>query len=121
GVLFNLLMLLGLKYTTATMAGIIASVIPAVIALLSFLILRERLTRNKCIAIMLAIGGVAILHFDTLDHGVAQNALLGGLLVFLSLIPEALYTILAKLLGDKLQPLTQASLINLLSVFMFMP
>ena len=121
GVLFNYLMLFGLKYTTATMAGIIASVLPAVIAVLSFTILKETLSRSKLIAISLAIAGVMILHLDTFGQETASNAFLGGFFVFLALIPEGLYTVFAKILGAKLQPLIQAAWINFISVLIFTP
>ena len=82
---------------------------------------KETLSKNKLVAIILAIIGVSILHLDTLGHSQAANALLGGFLVFLSLIPEALYTVFAKILGNKVTPIIQASLINLISIFLFLP
>ena len=47
GVLFNFLMLLGLNHTDANIAGIITSALPALIALLSWLILGEKLSFAK--------------------------------------------------------------------------
>jgi drug/metabolite transporter (DMT)-like permease len=121
GVLFNVFMLLGLEYTTATSAGIIASILPAIVAILSLIILKEKLARRNIIAIVLAIIGVSILHLDNISTEQGNFALLGGALVFLALIPEALYTIFAKLLGDKIEPLSQATIINFISMLVFLP
>lgn len=121
GVLFNILMLFGLKYTTATMAGIITSALPVVIAILSFVFLKERLSRNKILAIILVVIGVSILHIDTIGSSTAQSPIIGGVLVGLALLPEGLYTIFSKILGKKIDPLVQATWINLISCLLFLP
>lgn len=121
GVLFNLIMLAGLRFTTATMAGILTSTLPAILAILSFLLLKERIGNQRTFAIFLAIVGVIILHLDTIGQGTSKNALLGGSLVILSMVPEALYTILAKKLGPVVHPLMQAIIINLFSCLVFLP
>ena len=48
GVFFNFLFLTGLHYTDANVAGIITSVLPAIIALLSVIFLREHMTLLMC-------------------------------------------------------------------------
>lgn len=121
GFFFNSLMLLGLKYTTATMAGIIGSAIPAIIAMLSFLILKESISKHKKTAIVLAMVGIAILHLDTAGKQQAENPLLGGFFILLSLLPEAYYTILAKQLAGKIHSLLQATLLNFISTMTFLP
>lgn len=121
GVLFNGLMLLGMQYTTATMTGIISSALPIIVAILSFLILKEKLTRPKALAILLTMIGMVVLQLDTLGTEHAANVLLGGSLILLSLVPEALYTIFVKLLGKRMHPLKQAAIINLVSVLVFTP
>lgn len=121
GVLFNLIMLAGLRYTTATMAGILTSTLPAILAILSFLILKERIGNQRIFAIFLAIVGVIILHLDSIGTGHSKNALLGGVLVVLAMIPEGLYTILTKILGNVVNPLVQAVAINLISSVIFFP
>src|SRR5262245_54281386 len=44
GILFNSLMLLGLSYTDANIAGIITAALPAIIALMSWLFLNEKIS-----------------------------------------------------------------------------
>uniref|UniRef100_UPI000379FF8B DMT family transporter n=1 Tax=Legionella tunisiensis TaxID=1034944 RepID=UPI000379FF8B len=61
GVLFNCLMLLGLHYTDANMAGIITSALPATIALMSWLILGEKISIKTGICILFATLGLVII------------------------------------------------------------
>lgn len=121
GVFFNLIMLAGLRYTTATMAGILTSTLPAILAILSFLILKERVGPQRIFAIFLAIVGVVVLHLDSIGSGSSKNALLGGFLIVLAMVPEGMYTILAKILGNVVNPLMQAFAINLVSSIIFFP
>lgn len=121
GVLFNIFMMYGLIYTTATQAGIIGSIIPAMIALFSYFILKEQLGGNKIFAIVLAMMGIVVLHLDTVGHATASNAFLGNFLVLMAIIPEVLYTIFTKMLKGHIHPLLQAALINLMSVLVFFP
>ncbi|MBT4962765.1 MAG: DMT family transporter [Francisellaceae bacterium] len=122
GIFFNLIMLAGLRYTTATMAGILTSTLPAILAILSYFILKERIGGQRIFAIMLAIVGIIVLHLDSAGDGShAKNAMLGGFLIILSMVPEALYTVLAKKLGNVVNPLVQALAINIISTVVFLP
>jgi len=56
--LFSILLLYGLKLTSAAESGIILGTVPVVIGLISFLLLRESLTWNKGIALFIATVGV---------------------------------------------------------------
>lgn len=47
GIFFNFLMLWGLDYTDANVAGIITSALPAIIAIMSWLILGEKISGKK--------------------------------------------------------------------------
>ena len=61
--LFNIFMLYGLRLSTATAGALITSTTPAFTTLLSFLILREKSTPLKFLAVVFAIMGVIILNF----------------------------------------------------------
>jgi drug/metabolite transporter (DMT)-like permease len=56
--LFSLAMLNGIARTTATAAGVILATLPAVVALLSWLLLRERLSSRALLAVLLAVVGI---------------------------------------------------------------
>lgn len=124
GFLFNVLVLYGLQYTTATVTGIINSAIPAVVALFSFFLLRERLNFSKMIAILLCVIGISVLSFGK-SEGFAEsqtrNDLFGISLILLSILPEAMFTIFAKLLKKTISPMATTLLINLFNALLFLP
>ncbi len=122
GFLFNIFVLYGLQYTTATVAGIINSAVPALVGLFSFLILRERLTREKSFAILLCVIGIIILGCDKINETSESNRnLFGMFLIIMAVIPEALYTIFAKLLKTRISPMANTVLMNLFNAILFLP
>ncbi len=118
--LFSIFMLLGVGYTTAVSAGIITSTIPAVVAVLSWVILKEKLSAMTCLAIALAVGGVALTNLSNADDS-GSTALLGGALVMLAVVMEALFTIFAKRLSGRLSPVQLATGVNIVSLLLFLP
>ncbi|HEV2524293.1 MAG TPA: DMT family transporter [Gammaproteobacteria bacterium] len=122
GFLFNVLILYGLEHTTATVTGIINSAVPALVAVFSFLILREKLTLRIGIAILLCIVVIAVLGLGkAIPTDSNQNELLGILLILAAIVPEALFTVLAKLLKKPPSPLTTTLLINFFNMILFIP
>lgn len=121
GFLFNMLMMNGLRYTSASAAGIISSTTPAMIAILSIWLLKENLDKKKIGTIILAIIGIMFMHLgEAGDHEVASN-LFGNFLVLLAVIPEAMFTILAKKHQLGLPPIVNAAISNLLNALFFAP
>ena len=77
--MFSICMLSGVARTSASAAGLIMSTLPAVVALFSVVLLRERLSLPVAIAIGLAVVGVGFL---TLHRGAGDarpGAILGNL------------------------------------------
>jgi drug/metabolite transporter (DMT)-like permease len=112
--LFSVFMLSGIQRTTATAAGVILATLPAVVALLSRVFLREALTPRTLLAIALAVAGIVLLQFAKSDGGaVARQALVGNLLMFGAVVCEASYVILGKRLAATRTPLRVSALINL--------
>jgi drug/metabolite transporter (DMT)-like permease len=112
--LFSVCMLSGIALTTATAAGVILATLPAVVALLSRLFLREQLGPRTLLAIALAVGGIVLLQFARApDAAGARQALLGNLLMFGAVVCEASYVILGKRLAATRTPLRVSALINL--------
>lgn len=122
GILFNILVLYGLEHTTATATGIINSALPAIVAIFSFLILRERLTLRIAVAILLCAAGIAVLGLGkAIPTDSNQNELFGMALVLLALIPEALFTVFAKLIKKPPSALTTTLLIHFINTLLFIP
>ncbi|OIJ22409.1 EamA family transporter [Anaerobacillus alkalidiazotrophicus] len=121
--LFSVFMLYGLKFTTALEAGIITSTLPAMVALLAFFIIKEKLTKNKIVGILTAILGVIILNFAGVmnEMRVGHLELLGNLLILGAVIGEALFIILGKSLSKKISPLAISTGVSIMGVLLFLP
>ncbi|RPH58767.1 MAG: DMT family transporter [Burkholderiales bacterium] len=116
--LFSVFMLYGVSMTSAGAAGVILATLPAMVALFSWLFLRERLTPRVAIAIALAVAGVAVLSVGGGQPGAGPSATgaaswLGNLLVFACVGCEAVYVILGKRLTAHLSARRISALINL--------
>ncbi len=97
GILFNFLMMLGLHYTDANVAGIITSALPAMIALMSWLMLKEKISGKKWGCVILATLGLVVIAGDKLQGVTLAHSFMGDAIVLLSLIPEATYYVLCKM------------------------
>ncbi len=122
--LFSICMLYGVSMTSATASGVILSSMPAVVALLSWLLLRERLSARVWLAIGLAILGVMLL---TIGNGSGHSGAggashwLGPVLVFASVICESIYVILGKRLTGALSARRISARINLWGLALMTP
>lgn len=121
GVFFNYLMLTGLNYTDANIAGIITSVLPAMIAILSWIFLKEKFSLQILGCIGFATLGLVIITLDKFSHLDASHSFFGDLIILISLLPEAAYYILSKLHPIKLPIFIASSLINALNALVLLP
>jgi len=120
-VAFNILILLGLDMTTATVSGIITAATPAVIAIMSFT-LGDRLSRIAWLGVLMAIGGVILVNLLAApSEDIARRPVLGGILVFLAVVGEAAYTILGRYVTREVSPFATATYICLYGAAMFLP
>jgi drug/metabolite transporter (DMT)-like permease len=122
--LFSIFMLYGVSMTTAVGAGVVMSSIPAVVALLSWLFLRERIGWRSLGGIACAAIGIALFSLQKVDSsttltsnttgiGGMHRALLGNLLVFAAVVCEASYVVIGKRLTEGLSPKRISAIINL--------
>ncbi len=119
GILFNYLATTGMVYTTATSAGIIASSLPVVVIGFSCWLLKEKLRGYQACAVLLAMLSMLILNLDNVSEPMnAQGSLWGDFLVFLAMIPEALYIIISKKLQGRVTALGAAFFANALSALL---
>ena len=122
--LFSICMLFGVSMTTAVAAGVVMSSIPAVVALLSWLFLRDRIGWRSAAGIACAALGIALFSLQKVAPGTElaadasgpwgmNRALLGNLLVFAAVVCEAAYVVIGKRLTDGLGPKRISAIINL--------
>jgi drug/metabolite transporter (DMT)-like permease len=120
--LFTICMISGVSMTSALSAGVIMATIPAVIALMSWMFLKERIGLRIWGAVACGALGIALLSFGKAEpaHGVGQLtsssphvAWLGNLLVFVSVLCEAAYAVIGKKLIASMGPKRISAVINL--------
>lgn len=122
--LFTICMLFGVSLTTAVSAGVILAAIPAVVALLSWVFLRERISRRVALAIVLAALGIGLFSLSKSElsahaiQGTDANlahklSWLGNLLVMGAVVCEAAYAVIGKKLTGTVSPKRITALINL--------
>ena len=96
-VLFRVFTLYGLHSTGAMQAGIITGTTPAVLAVLSLLLLGERLSARATLGVILAMAGCLVINIFAQGGGEGVgNSPIGSLLVGAAVVCEALFTIFRK-------------------------
>lgn len=113
--LFTLCMLGGMRLTSAVAAGVILATIPAMVAVLSRVFLRETITPRLFAATACACAGIAVLAWTRAPHEVdgGGHEWLGNLLMLGAVICEASYAVIGKALTGSLGPRRISALINL--------
>ena len=117
--LFTICMLNGVARTSVTAGGMILASLPAIVALFSWLLLRERLNMRTIIAVALAATGIGTLAL-TKDPG-GHASLAGNLLMLGAVCCEALYVVIGKSLASRLPALSVSALINLIGLALTTP
>jgi drug/metabolite transporter (DMT)-like permease len=121
GLLFNVLLLQGLRTTSAGAAGIITSTTPAAMACVAFLLLGERPARRTLAGVALSVLGVAAINLHGAAQG-AQGAALGGnLLVLGAVLAESLFLLLRKAVPEPLSPLAVSTFMTVFGLALFAP
>jgi drug/metabolite transporter (DMT)-like permease len=114
---YSVLLIAGLSLTRASDASVIAGTLPAVAALLSFVVLRERLGGWTMLAIVLATLGVAVLGLGNLAAGGDDaQRWTGNALVLCAIACEAVFLLLNKTIKTPIDPLLVATLMCVLSM-----
>jgi drug/metabolite transporter (DMT)-like permease len=122
--LFSICMLFGVSTTSAVAAGVIMAAIPAAVAVMSWLFLRERIRPRVWLAVACAVIGVGLVSLSKQEHIapvnaaaganlMTNNAWLGNLLLVGAVLCEAAYAVIGKKLTGSLSPKRITALINL--------
>jgi drug/metabolite transporter (DMT)-like permease len=119
--LFSICMLFGVSMTSAVSAGVIMASIPAVVAVMSWAFLGERIPGRVWLAVACAVAGIALLAAGKPTDGNASGALLGNLLVVGAVLCEASYAVIGKKLTGALGPKRITSLVNLWGLLLMTP
>lgn len=130
--LFSICMLFGVSMTSAVSAGVVMASIPAVVAVMSWVFLKERIGLRTGIAVGLSALGIGLLALSKQElptqsasgpeGNLTQNsAVWGNLLVFAAVLCEAAYAVIGKKLTGALSPKRITALINLWGFVLMTP
>jgi drug/metabolite transporter (DMT)-like permease len=119
--LFSICMLYGMRYADALTAGVVMAAIPAAVALLSWIFLRERVSARVMCAIALAVGGVVLLAFSRAETANVPQRLIGIALLLGAVFCEAAYVVIGKRLTGKVSARRISALINLWGLALVTP
>ena len=118
--LFSILMLSGVALTSAAAAGVVMAALPPLVAVFSWLFLRERASARVWAATALAAAGIALLSLGRPDAN-SSASIIGNLLILGAAACEAVYVILGKRLTESLSPRRISALINLIGLALMTP
>jgi drug/metabolite transporter (DMT)-like permease len=130
--LFTICMLYGVSMTSAVSAGVVMAAIPAAVALLSWIFLRERICPRVWGAIVCSVLGIGLFALSKTElpsqSGQGQvgylpieNTVWGNLLLITAVICEASYVVIGKKLTGVLSPKRITALINLWGFVLMLP
>ena len=120
--LFSICMLFGIRQSSALAAGVIMAALPAVVAMLSWALLGERVGARVLAGIACAIAGIALVAFARdADGELASGSLAGSALLLAAVTCEALYVVIGKKLSASLGPKRISALINLWGLALVTP
>jgi drug/metabolite transporter (DMT)-like permease len=126
--LFSICMLFGVSMTSAVSAGVIMAAIPAVVAFMSWVLLKETIGPRIWAAVACGAIGIGLLALTR--HGPASTTaniadtgrmLLGNLLVFGAVLCEAFYAVIGKKLTGAVSPKRISAIINLCGFLLMTP
>jgi len=120
-------MLNGVQRTSAVAAGVITSTIPAVVALLAWLLLKERPGPRALAAIALAMVGILLVNLAH-SHGgsgssgsTAEGSLSGNLMIMGAVVCESIYVILSRRLSQTLPAIEICAYTHGLGLLLMLP
>ena len=116
----QLLFFMGLNLTSPIDASIIITAIPIAVLVISIFLLKEQLTSNKILGIILgSIGAVLLITYGNTSEN--TSSLLGNILVLINAISYAFYLVLVKPLMKKYSPITVISWVFLFGFLWMFP
>lgn len=97
---------LALNYTTPVTVSLIIALSPVVVMLLAALFLKEKITRNKIIGVVLAIVGAALLILCNANGGGGSNNMAGILILLLNITCYSIYLIITRKISSRYSSVT---------------
>lgn len=118
--IYNAALLAGLRFTTALEGGLVLATLPAVVAIGGALFLREHLPARQWAAVALAALGMAAITIARLGTEQGGSAA-GNALIFLGVLGEAAYVLLAKRIAGRVPVVTASLWMQVFSALVLLP
>ncbi|WP_433942868.1 DMT family transporter [Paenibacillus sp. SN-8-1] len=122
--LFNICLLIGLRWTPAVEGGIITSTTPLVISVLSVILFKDKIPVRAWSGVLLAVIGIAVIRLlevpasSTESGGFSSQ---GYALLGIAVVSEALFTLIGKRLSGRLSPLAITTYVTIWGFILFLP
>lgn len=99
---------IAIQYTTAILSQILYTLVPLIVIVLSYKLLKERFTKNKIIGLFIAMLGVGFLIFQSVSKSeiLTFGTPLGNLLTLAAVLSWSFYMVISKNLTKKYTPAT---------------
>ena len=110
-----------LKYTTASQAGMICSLVPVFVAAGSYVLYREKQSRHVWAGFVIAICGVGLLSMKSIATDQAPDPLLGNFFEMLAMLSATGYILTAKRLCASYSAFTLTALQSWIGALFFLP
>ncbi|MNZ61776.1 putative inner membrane transporter yiJE [compost metagenome] len=112
---------LALQYTSASQAGMITALLPLLVAVGAYFLLKERIGRNTWLGFLLAVIGALWLTFASEADIHAPQPLLGNFLEFLAMVCATGYTLLLKHLSARYSAFILTAMQAFIGSIFFLP
>lgn len=115
-----------IQYTTAILSQILYTLVPLVVIVLSYKLLKEKFTQNKIIGLFIAMLGIGFLIYQSISKSetLTFGTPLGNLLTLAAVLSWSFYMVLSKNLTKKYTPATTSFfsyLTTIILIFLLLP
>jgi drug/metabolite transporter (DMT)-like permease len=119
---FNAVLYTGLRYTSAINATLVNATTPVTTALIAWLMIGERITRQRVVGILLSFAGIGwIVSRGSLAALLSLNFNFGDVIIFFATSLWGFYMVMAKPMMRHLSPLALTSITTILGALFLLP
>lgn len=122
-VVFTILLLWGLRYTSGINAGTLTSTTPFFMAIIAILLLNEKYGKVQIIALCMSLSSIMCLSYDSFIDIANSNfdQTIGNLMVLGAVMGESCFLLLGKKLKTNISGINQTAILSLLGVIICLP
>lgn len=125
GSIFNFIYMFGMQNTTAITTGMTGSTVPLLVVAFSAVFLKQRIHMHHILCAILVALGIAIIVFSNQRTpsvtNMIQTSHIPVLIVFIAMIPEAIFNVFAAKLPNNIRAIPSALLINFINFLVCVP